>query len=582
MSSNRRSAFKEKGFKLTIEDIISKTQELYLSDDIPWVVGYSGGKDSTAVLQLVWHAIARLPKEKQAKPVHVISTDTLVENPVVALWVEASLKKINNEAEKQGLPITAHRLTPKVENRFWVNVVGKGYPSPRPKFRWCTDRLKIQPSEHFIKTVVKQNGEAILVLGTRKMESTQRSASMKEAEASRFNTRAGLVVDQTLDRVWKYTPISEWSNDDVWVYLNQVANPWGVQNFELQTMYQGATEDNECPLVVDTSTPSCGDSRFGCYVCTLVGQDKSLAAMIQNDDEKLWMVPLLELRENHLDHSDKSKDHKRREWTRMHGQTQLYFSKRIEKEEDGTKKEIYIPSLVPGPYKEVHRHAMLRDLLKAQLSIQQEGPAEVKDIELLSLEDLEEIRRIWVMDKHELEDVLPVIYQEVMGEPYPGTQLTEGQSFGADEMRLLQKVCEDFSSSQPERELDSVLLYKQVRELLHLEHKNKTMVRRSKLYDDLERAIEKYAFANENEAMAYRLRKEISSAQIKLKDLEKEKGRLAGQDKLQREKEKELRALQNKLTSAKEYLKQILELQEDEELVHIITPQQGKSAENAA
>ena len=582
MSSNRSSAFKEKGFKLTIEDIISKTQELYLSDDIPWVVGYSGGKDSTAVLQLVWHAVAGLPKEKQAKPVHIISTDTLVENPVVALWVEASLKKINNEAEKQGLPITAHRLTPKVENRFWVNVVGKGYPSPRPKFRWCTDRLKIQPSEHFIKTVVKQNGEAILVLGTRKMESTQRSANMKEAEASRFNTRAGLVVDQNLDRVWKYTPISEWSNDDVWVYLNQVANPWGVQNFELQTMYQGATEDNECPLVVDTSTPSCGDSRFGCYVCTLVGQDKSLAAMIQNDDEKLWMVPLLELREKHLDHSDKSKDHKRREWTRMHGQTQLYFSKRIVKEEDGTKKETYTPLLVPGPYKEAHRHAMLRDLLKAQLSIQQEGPAEVKNIELLSLEDLEEIRRIWVMDKHELEDVLPVIYQEVMGEPYPGTQLTEGQSFGADEMRLLQKVCEDFSSSQPDKELDSVLLYKQVRELLHLEHKNKTMVRRSKLYDDLERAIEKYAFANENDAMAYRLRKEINSAQIKLKSLEKEVGRLAGQDKQQRDKEKELRELQNKLTSAKEYLKQILDLQEDEDLVHIITPQQGKSAENAA
>ena len=65
-------------------------------------------------------------------------------------------------------------------------------------------------------------------------------------------------------------------------------------------MYQGASPDGECPLVVDASTPSCGDSRFGCWVCTLVDKDKSMSAMIQNDEEKEWMLPLLELR-NDLD-----------------------------------------------------------------------------------------------------------------------------------------------------------------------------------------------------------------------------------------------------------------------------------------
>ena len=563
MSSNaRRSAFKAAGgFKQAIDDVIKKTQELYLSDEIPWVVGYSGGKDSTAVLQLVWKAIAALPAEQRKKAVHVISTDTLVENPVVALWVEASLKKINKSSEEQSLPIIAHRLTPKVQNRFWVNVVGKGYPSPRPKFRWCTDRLKIQPSEHFIKNVVKNNGEAILVLGTRKMESSQRSANMREAEENRFNTREGLTVDQTLDRVWKFTPIGEWSNDDVWVYLNQERNPWGVENYELQTMYQGATEDNECPLVVDTTTPSCGDSRFGCYVCTLVGQDKSLHAMVQNDDEKVWMAPLLELRDKFLDHTDYEVDRSRRDWRRMDGRTTLHINTNTRYE--GAK-------LVYGPYTEEHRHKMFSEILRAQNAIWEEGPEEVQGMELLSLEDMEEIRRIWVMEKHEIEDALPKLYEQVMGKPYPGTALTEGQSFGADEMLLLKKACDLFVSQNQGKDHDAVLLYKQARELLHIEHQNKTLVRRAKLYDSLEKAIEKYAFANEMEALTFRLRKEISNLEIKKQGLSEEIGNISGKAELKKLKEQELKATEGRLRIARTQLRDVLELEEDEDLVHIV------------
>ena len=97
-----------------------------------------------------------------------------------------------------------------------------------------------------------------------------------------------------------YSPIEDWTNDDVWFYLMQTRNPWGYDNRDLLGMYAGASADGECPLVVDDSTPSCGDSRFGCWVCTLVEQDKSMAAMIQNDEEKEWMMPLLDLR-NALD-----------------------------------------------------------------------------------------------------------------------------------------------------------------------------------------------------------------------------------------------------------------------------------------
>ena len=170
---------------LTKEDITSVTEiikELYLEDMIPWICGYSGGKDSTAVVQLVWYALRELPPEKRRKTVHVISTDTLVESPVVAIWAADSLKKMERQAKEEGLPVIPHRLTPAAANTFWVNLIGRGYPYPRRDFRWCTDRMKIDPSNRFIKQVLDAESEAILVLGTRKAESAARKATMEGYE----------------------------------------------------------------------------------------------------------------------------------------------------------------------------------------------------------------------------------------------------------------------------------------------------------------------------------------------------------------------------------------------------------------
>ncbi len=153
------------------------------------LVGYSGGKDSSAALQLVWLAIRELAAAERTKTVHVISTDTLVEQPLVAAWVDASLARMSTAAGEQGLPFVPHKLTPEVENTFWVNLIGKGYPAPRNKFRWCTERLKIMPSNKFIRDVVRSNGEAILVLGTRKAESQRRAITMSKHESKRVRER---------------------------------------------------------------------------------------------------------------------------------------------------------------------------------------------------------------------------------------------------------------------------------------------------------------------------------------------------------------------------------------------------------
>lgn len=515
-----RSAFDSHGFRETVGKLVQQTKELYLSDDIPWVIGYSGGKDSTAILQLVWQALQELAAEKKAhKKVHVISTDTLVENPIVALWVTRSLKQMEAAVKEQGIPLEAHRLTPAVNDRFWVNLIGRGYPAPRYKFRWCTDRLKISPSNNFIKSVVQNNGEAILVLGTRKAESSTRSATMEIYENRADNTRraAGLSVNKDLDRVWVYTPIADWSNDDVWQYLMQVKNPWGFKNQDLLTMYQGATEDGECPLVVDKSTPSCGDSRFGCYVCTMVGEDKSMAAMIQNDTEKEWMFPLLSLR-SEIDINDSNRlkkgikiqaDKERRDFRRMNGSLTIHINE-------------YGADLVRGPYRQKFREYMLRKVLEAQLKVQQIGPEEVKNLELLTIEDLEAIRRLWLDSKNEVEDNVPAIYESVFNKEYPGEKRKHHPLLNRKTMEKLHEICSEFNDPDG-------LKYEQVRDLLTIADKHKHLLRRANLYKELELSLDKTAFNNITEARAFAFEKKINENNYKLKNKhisEEEKTRL--------------------------------------------------------
>jgi DNA sulfur modification protein DndC len=488
-ATKRKSAFDELGFDESIAALKEEIQALYLEDQIPWVVGYSGGKDSTATLQTVWMAIQDLPAERRHKPVHVISTDTLVENPVVSAWVTQSLRRINNAAEEQELPIRSHQLTPQVQDTFWVNLIGRGYPVPGVKFRWCTERMKIKPANRFIADVVKANGEAIMVLGTRKAESSKRMHRMTKLEGRRL--RDHLSPNLSMPNSLVYTPVEDWTNDDVWFFLMQTPNPWGHNNKDLLVMYQGASADGECPLVVDTSTPSCGDSRFGCWVCTLVDEDKSMAAMVRHDDEKEWMRPLLYFRDK-LKNADRST----RDFRRMSGNVQLFHGEPI-----------------PGPYLQKAREDWLRELLEVQTWVQEHGPDHVRDLELISLDELNEIRRLWVTEKHELEDSLPRIYEDAVGKPFPGKLKRGHSAFGASEIQILREVAGD------------PLHFEMVRELLATAQGYSTMARRAGLLERLEKAIRKSFYTDEADAKAraekrQQLRETLSGQLVLEDDLE--------------------------------------------------------------
>jgi len=462
-----QSAFAESGMAESVDGLIKQIQGIYLSDGIPWVVGYSGGKDSTAALQLIWMALKTLSPEVRSKPVYVITNDTLVENPVVSAWVNSSLQSIAEAARLQELPIETHRLTPEVGNTFWVNLIGRGYPAPSRRFRWCTARMKIDPSTRFIREVVRSDGEAIVVLGARSAESAGRAARIAKYDAA--SVREHLSPHNDLASALIYKPIVDWTNDDVWTFLMQYRNPWGFDNKSLMTLYRSATQDAECPVVIDTSTVSCGSSRFGCWTCTVVDKDKSMAAMIQNDSEKDWMQPLLDIRD---ELSDAEEGKKLRDFRRMKGSVFLYNG-----------------DYVPGPYTQAGREHWLRRVLEAQTWVRKNGPLEVRNVELISLGELNEIRKIWVLEKHEYEDLLPRIYEECTGEPFLGDEFDEHFPFGAEEMEILNS------------ESTSQLQYELLRELIGLESRYRSHVRRNGVWDDFSKAFERSGYQNSDEAI---------------------------------------------------------------------------------
>ncbi|MBT6646954.1 MAG: DNA phosphorothioation system sulfurtransferase DndC, partial [Thaumarchaeota archaeon] len=278
--------------KKSFAEIFEEIRTVYLNDNRPWIIGFSGGKDSTCMVQLVWNALSALPAEKLTKKIYIISSNTLVEAPQIAERITDSLDRMEKNAAKIGLPIGTNLLRPKTEDTFWVRLLGLGYPAPTTMFRWCTDMLKISNADRFIQETVSKHGEAIVLLGTRKSESVVRKESMNTYKID------GSVLSRhsQFDQTFVYTPIEDFSSEDVWNYLLENQNPWGEENRDLLAMYQNANA-SECPLVIDTTTPSCGGGRFGCWTCTVVDDQSYLTNLIDNDEKNEWMIVLAELRQ---------------------------------------------------------------------------------------------------------------------------------------------------------------------------------------------------------------------------------------------------------------------------------------------
>lgn len=433
-----------------IQNIIDEIIDQYLFADEtkrPWIIGFSGGKDSTVMLQLVWEAL------KQVKDLHgvvgrdiyVVCNDTMVENPVITEYVHRVLDKIEQAAVEQDVPVRVIKTIPRLEDSFWVNLIGKGYPAPNNAFRWCTERLKIKPTSRFIIEQVDEFGEAVILIGTRSAESANRAKSMKKHAIKGKR----LTKHPTQANTFMYAPIRHLMLEEVWYIINTMPSPWGADNSELFQIYLDASADDyECPTVVtDKEHKSCGQSRFGCWTCTVVKQDKSMSALIENG--LTWLKPLLQLR-NEL------------------AEERNIIENRMPQRRNGTDAVNGM-----GPYFPKYRASVLHRLLKAQKEVQKEKP----HVELITNQELIAIQTIWYRD---------FVFDQKVSEIYHNAYKTDLDMKNQNEkkekeMELLKKTCEKTPQD-----------FELIQELLTLQ-KNKSLLNRKRgLKEDIETRIEEY------------------------------------------------------------------------------------------
>lgn len=408
-----------------LKNLLKEVRDLYLGDNRPWVIGFSGGKDSTAVLQLVYSAIVSLDEQQRTKRVFVVSSDTLVETPVVVDLLARTLATLDEAAANAAVPLESHQVTPETNQTFWVNLLGRGYPAPTKAFRWCTERMKINPVNAFILEKVAEFGEVIVILGARSAESATRAQVI-----AKHRVDGSLLGRHTsLPNAFVYTPIDDWTADEVWEYLMSAPRPWGGDNRALLELYRGSNA-GECPIVIDTSTPSCGNSRFGCWTCTVVTSDRAMESLVEQGEA--WMKPLLEFRNILAETTQPDRKHEFRNHRRRSGKVSFARGS-IQTDDKGNR----VRKHVPGSYWMRYRREWLERLLVIQRELYSSGHG----VELITKQELHHIRREWLNDPNEPDwtDHLPAIYHRVFGEDLDWVR-HDASAFTAEDEKILRKL----------------------------------------------------------------------------------------------------------------------------------------------
>ena len=401
----------------TLEELIDEIRYVYRSDDRPWVIGYSGGKDSTTVVELIYKMLLSLPDWQRHKNVYIVSSDTLIENPLIKIYLSKMNELLGEAAKRDGLPIKSTMVTPPPNNSFWANVIGRGFPTPRMNgtFRWCTDPLKINPSADYIREVIKNEGqEAVVVLGVRKAESIARKRRIEGRElANRLMNR-----HETIPNAYVYNPIVELTTDDVWdilLRLDDGKTPWGSDNNELIALYADA-DSGECPFAGIQAgggqTQSCGNSRFGCWVCTVVKDDKSLNGFIRSGHREL--IPLAEFRKWIMEIRDKDEY-------------------REKKRRNGTVYETKSGEMGYGPFTWEARQLILIKLIETQKQM---------GYELITTDELKAIDEIWDDELDLSRRTLVELYEDITGERLPWYQYKEAL-IDADTVSELERLAKE-------------------------------------------------------------------------------------------------------------------------------------------
>lgn len=394
-------------------DIKEEMKLVYLHDKRPWMIGYSGGKDSTLLCQLVFEMLLSLPENKRWKPVYIVTSDTLVENPIIKKYMHRMSAAINLASEEQKLNVQAHMIYPETRQTFWSLVIGLGYPTPEPPgFRWCTERLKINPSNAFTYNTIKKDGEIVILLGVRKAESAARSRSISSREIE----GKILVPHEQIPKAYVYSPLADVKNENVWEYLlkGDGKSAWGTDNNYLYSLYQGENlgeEDSVVGQVNKDNMKVTGNSRFGCWICTMVKEDKSLKNFIDHGATEL--IPLRDFRNwlVELRSNPEARDYRRR---------------------NGSVYVMANGEYGRGPFTMDARKEILRRLLRLENET---------GFDLISIEELKTIDKMWEDEGDLSRRALVDIYYEEKHERLPWDNFKKAK-YDADTLSTIAELCE--------------------------------------------------------------------------------------------------------------------------------------------
>ena len=403
--------------EFSLQDKLDFIKETYLADERPWLILWSSGKDSSTTLQLCFQALIQLKEEGQKlhKKVYVVTADTGVENPLIINRANNILKRIDNKAKDLNLPIVTKTVKRKLEDSFWVKLIGKGYAPPKQKLRWCTDRLKIKPSNEFVRNKVSEKGEVVIILGVRKGESNSRDRVLEKNNVE----RKGFKKHNTLKNAYVFTPIEDFSLKDVWYYLISLTgtSPYDTNNHKLYKLYKDSS--SECPMTMNNDQASCGNSRWGCWVCTLIKEDKSLTGFLKTGHK--WLKPLLKFR-NYL-YEIRDNHSYRDPYRRTINKEIVYKLNKNGKDKLG-----------PGGLNLETRKNILKKLLKTEKKVKDN-----LDYPLITKEELELIRSHWIR-KGDITDSVPKIYKNIYNKPLH-SRVDENYLFDSEEEKNLKKEC---------------------------------------------------------------------------------------------------------------------------------------------
>jgi len=428
------------------ENIINEMTYVYKHDNRPWLIGYSGGKDSSLLVTLVVETVLRLPEYARTKKIFIV---TGVENPVVKKYMHSSSEKINIFSKKVRANIQADIIYPDVTQSFWSLIIGLGYPTPEPPgFRWCTERLKILPMNKYTNSLIEQYGEVILLLGVRKAESNARNRSISSREIE------GKILTPHSDiaKAYVYNPLTEIKNERVWEYLlkNDGMSPWSVDMKYLFSLYQGEDMGEEQSVIgqIDKDKiPVTGNSRFGCWCCTIVKEDKSLQNFINHGSNEL--VPLRDFRNwlVSIRQDPNFRDNKRR-------------NGKVYKKNNG--------EYGFGPFKLEARQEILKRLLELQ-----------KDtgIELITMDELKYIDTLWDLEGDLSRRKLVDIYFDVYGERLPWDRYKDAL--------YAPEIIDRIKSAAEEADIPFELITKLIVSI----NNNKYIARSSKMQKEFDRLI---------------------------------------------------------------------------------------------